>query len=251
MPNTFLKHLISFVQQPIKGLLNLIYPPFCMHCQGEVEVDSRILCSTCIGVMSLINPQERCPLCFTDQYALSQSCCYACSKKRPPLKQVAAAFDYAGPAGTLVKRMKYSDKPYLAKILSSYLIAQLCQMDWPLPDLIVPVPLTTAHWFERGYNQSALLSKHISETLNIPYKEVIKRVTSDYSQAGLNYQQRMMLSEKGFHLKKGMEEFLYDKRILIVDDVMTTGSTFRCCALACLEASPKDIYGIAVCRALK
>ena len=67
---------------------------------------------------------------------------------------IAAAFDYVGPAASLVKKLKYGNQPYLVKGMAGYLVAQFNELQWPFPDAIIPVPLSFSHWLERGYNQS-------------------------------------------------------------------------------------------------
>lgn len=175
--------------------------------------------------------------------------CSVCLRRRPVFDGLAAAFDYAGPAASLIRKLKYSDQPYLAKGCGAYLAAQVLRLEWPIPDAIVPVPLSLSHWFERGYNQSALMAETLSEILKSSVCHALKRKSGDYSQAGLSRQQRVQLDGSTIQLKQGLS--LQDKHILLVDDVTTTGSTLRKCAEALLEASPSSIYGITVCRAVK
>lgn len=162
---------------------------------------------------------------------------------------MAAAFDYVGPAATLVKRMKYSDKSYLAEGLAGYLAGQYLNLNWPLPDVIVPVPIAFTHWIQRGYNQSQLLAQHLARVLDCPVQEALKRKSGDYSQAGLTRKQRMELNGNRILLKK--DQNLQDKCILLIDDVATTGSTLRKCAEVLMEDCPASIYGLTVCRSIK
>lgn len=166
----------------------------------------------------------------------------------PLTNGIAAAFDYEGPPATLVKRLKYGGQIHLAKGAAAYLAAQFLQMNWPFPDYIVPMPMPLLRRFERGYNQSYLLAQALGNILGRPVCNAVKRSSGEYSQAGLNHQQRLQLSADGFRAVKKIK--MYDKRILIVDDVMTTGSSFRCCAEALQELCPESIYALSFCRAL-
>jgi ComF family protein len=163
--------------------------------------------------------------------------------------RVGAAFDYLGPAATLIKKLKYGNQPHLAAGAAAFLVAQLDRLEWPLPHAIVPVPLSLTHWIDRGYNQSQLIAEKMSEFLNVPVLNVLKRYSGDYSQAGLSLSQRRELEGKSFKLKNSFP--IRDKTLLVIDDVMTSGSTLRKCGEALLEGYPGDLYGLAFCRAVK
>jgi competence protein ComFC len=181
-------------------------------------------------------------------YSPETRCCPRCREK-PFLGHFAAAFDYVGPAATLVKKLKYSNQPYLAQGIAAYLVAQFLELHWPMPDLIIPVPLTFTHWINRGYNQSQLLAEEVAKILNRPIQAAIIRESGDFSQAGLSRQQRLALTGESFRLRK--HQNLSDKTLLLIDDVMTTGSTLNKCAEALVEQCPTAIYGLTVCRAIK
>lgn len=231
------------------AFLDLLYPPICLHCSDSLEAGFKIFCPACQSQLSLIDPAGRCPYCFTDDYNMDKKLCPSCFRCKPVLHRTAAAFDYAGPASTLVKRLKYAGQPYLAKGAGAFLAGQFLQLDWTMPDLLVPVPMAFTHWIERGYNQSMLLAESLGNILNVPVKNVLKRRSGDYSQAGLTFKQRMELSGNSFSLFEG--EDLADKTIVLIDDVMTTGSTLRLCAEALIPGCPRNIYGLTLCRAIK
>ena len=112
----------------------------------------------------------------------------------------------------------------------------------------MPVPISFTHWLERGYNQSELLAKEISQFLQKPLLKPLKRTSGDYSQAGMSQKQRLELSSASLSLKK--EIHFYDKSVLLVDDVMTTGSTLKRCAETLMEGCPAEIYALTFCRAV-
>lgn len=231
-----------------RAFVNLVYPPLCLHCKDSVNDDTHILCESCLSLLQLIVPAERCPCCFSARYSCESRHCPECQRTPPQLNAIAAAFDYVGPAATLVRKLKYSEQSYLAKGCGAYLTAQFLQLEWPMPDVIIPVPIALTHLLERGYNQSLLIAKSMSEILNCPVQEALYRGSGDYSQAGLSRKQRMELDGLLFSLKKDQQ--LQDKTVLLIDDVMTTGSTMRKCAEALMEECPAKIYGLAICRAI-
>lgn len=209
-----------------------------------------LLCDECQKLLELLDPKDRCPLCFSEQESQQRKICFRCSKKQTYLDGAAAAFDYAGPAACLVKKMKYSNQPFLAKGLSAYLAAQLIQMEWPLPDLIVPAPTTFTHWIQRGYNQSLLLAEELGSLIERPVADIIYRAIGDYSQAGLSKAQRLSLHSQHFSLKKNRNIALLDKRVLLIDDVMTTGTTLGHCASVLMQESPAKIFALTICKSI-
>lgn len=239
----------TFAQNLAKAFLNLAYPPLCLHCRGNLKENQSIFCDNCLALLELIDPKERCPHCFSIDYCQESRHCPACFHKKLLLTKLAAAFDYVGPAATLIKKMKYSNQPYLAEGAAAYLAAQFLELNWPMPDVIIPVPMAFTHWIDRGYNQSQLLAASLAKILGRPIQEALRRKSGDFSQAGLSRQQRLALDGKLIRLKKGQK--LHDKTILLIDDVTTTGSTLNKCAEALIEDCPSAIYGLTVCRAIK
>lgn len=244
--------MLSRFQLPEKiaqSFLHLIYPPLCLHCSQTLPNGDHPLCQSCLSLMEMIDPTERCPLCFSADFQIERRICPECFRQIQFLDGIGAVFDYVGPAATLIKKMKYGDMPYLKTGLGAYLAAQFFRMEWPMPDIIVPVPMAFTHLLERGYNQSTLLAEGISSLIDRPMLEVLKRKSGDYSQAGLSRKQRMDLNGETILCKKGFD--LQDKIVLLIDDVMTTGSTLRRCAEVLQNEMPKNTYALVLCRALR
>lgn len=240
--------MLSILRTISSSLMNLVYPPLCLHCGGSLQTEAPFLCSDCIALLELIDPKERCPLCFSANFNPEKMLCHECKRNPPVLNGIAAAFDYVGPAASLVKKFKYADQPYLATGCGAYLAMQFLSLDWPLPDVIIPVPIAMTHLMTRGYNQSLLLSQELSLIIERPVVEALVRKSGDYSQAGLSRKQRLKLEGSRIQFKQVPLE---EKTVLLIDDVMTTGSTMRKCAEALMEGYPAGIYGLAFCRAIK
>lgn len=179
---------------------------------------------------------------------MNRRLCAPCSKQPPIIDRIAAAFDYAGPPATLIRKLKYAHRPYLAKGAGAYLAAQFLKLDWPLPDLIIPVPISLSHKFERGFNQCLLLAEAFASIIEKPVADILRRRSGDYSQAGLTREQRTAYDGSSLYLKSGVS--VCDKTILLIDDVMTTGSTVRKCGEVLRQGCPSSIYALVVCKAL-
>lgn len=239
------------VQKWIQSCLSLVFPPLCLHCRESIPPGITIFCDQCASLLQLIQPQKRCPVCFSMDYCPKRSLCHRCIKRKTPfaLTKLAAAFDYLGPAATLIQKLKYGNQPYLAKGAAAFLALQFFELNWPSPDFIIPVPISKIKFLERGYNQSVELATHLSTYLKIPVCEVLFRRSGDFSQAGLSRQHRIALQPEVFRIKKGYS--LEDKTVLLIDDVATTGSTLSCCADVLYTHFPRAVYGLTFCHAVK
>lgn len=237
-------------KQMTDAFVHLAYPPLCLHCRSGVADPSVLFCQPCAELLQLIEPRERCLYCFGDQLRPDTGICLECSKRAPVLHRVGACFDYLGPAGSLVKQLKYGHKPHLAAGGAAFLLAQWAHLDWPVPDVIIPVPMPTLRRLSRGYNQSQLLAEELGKMLNRPVVNILNRTSGDFSQAGLSIAQRQKLSGDTVRVKAGGPS-LADQELLLIDDVLTSGATLRRCAEALSAAGPATIYGLTLCRATK
>lgn len=244
-----MKSLIQILKAGGKSFQDLIYPPLCLHCNETLEKESPIFCCLCQLLLESIDPSLRCPYCFSSEVNKEiQKSCLQCQEKTRYIKRIASVFDYEGPPSTLIKQLKYGGQSYLAKGGGAYLAAQFLALNWPMPDFIVPMPMARLKKLQRGYNQSELLATSLSELINCPLSQALRRQSGDFSQAGLEYSQRLGLKSDSFFLKN--YDHLHDKILLIIDDVMTTGSSLNCCAEALLPCFPKAIYALTLCRTL-
>lgn len=225
--------------------LQLVYPPLCLHCEEWISGKRFLLCPICRELLSLLDADKRCLHCFS---CLEQGYfCQKCREKASPLTRVAAAFDYQGPAATLIHHLKFANAPYLAKEIAAFMMVQFSRLDWPLPDYIIPVPLSFTHFLKRGYNQSQLIAQEIGHLLDRPIVNCLKKSSEFFSQMGQDRLQREKLPEACISWKK--PQLMADKTLLLIDDVMTTGTTLRHSAQQLQEAFPKAIYALTTCLA--
>ncbi len=239
------KFIYDCFRQLGKSLLHFVYPSKCLHCRALLSPEPIVLCHDCSSSLELINPEERCPRCFhflSDEGELCQICI-----KYPSLYAgIASCFEYEGPAGTLIRQLKYYNQSYLAQGMGAFLVAQWERLHWPIPDVIVPVPISFLRWMERKYNQSDLLAQEMSRFLRCPTKNVLRRKSGDYSQAELSLEQRRQLQDDRFSFHHSFS--LKNKVVLVVDDVVTSGHTLHRCAQILKEQEPTALYAITFCK---
>ncbi len=204
-------------------LIDLVFPPRCGHCG---RVDYRF-CANC-----------RCQL---DSLPLQSA-----TSRPDSLDEVRATGAQRGILESAVKSFKYHDATELSEPLAARMVACLYQQKWQI-DAIVPVPLHTGREFERGYNQSNLLSLQVTQATGIPCESAwLRRIRGTTQQAQLAASERRQNVAGAFQASADVA----GQSILLVDDVITTGSTLSACAEALRERKAKMVYGIALSHAL-
>lgn len=216
-----------------------------MHCRLLLDPRPQFLCDPCSQLLEMIDPETRCPTCFNvlDEFSTK---CQECIHYPTPFFRTAAVFDYVGPAATIVKNFKYSNQPYLASGMGAFLFTQFDRLNWTIPDAIVPVPISWMKRLERGYNQSELLAIELGSYLKRPVFNAIKRRAGDFSQATQTFEQRKLLQSKNFYFDQSFS--VENKTLLLIDDVMTTGSTLKRCGNILIENHSKTVYALSFCR---
>jgi ComF family protein len=135
----------------------------------------------------------------------------------------------------------------LGECLSTHLVDLLGELGWGL-DLVVPVPLGMARLKTRGYNQAALLAYPLSLVTGLVHKpKAIMRTKETQTQVGLSLASRRANVQDAFSADN---KVVAGKRVLIIDDVITTGATMHACASALIQAGAKEVYGLALARAV-
>lgn len=186
----------------------------------------------------------RCPVC-RERASSSLGCCQACADE---LFQVVIREDlivlgvYSGRLERAVRAFKFHGTTRLSKLFGEQLAKAVKKSSWQI-DALCPVPLHWTRRLERGYNQSALLGKHIAKQTALPYAPYLRRVKRTQQQAKLGKLERLSNVEDAFVSKpcKGT--------ILLIDDVITSGATTRACVRALLGAGANEVKVAAIARA--
>jgi len=199
------------------------------------------VCAECLESPTPHDAEFRCTCCntpFINAYPLdSAGLCAAC---RAGLRGFDRAFSfgfYEGPLRALIHLFKYSGMKPLARHLGDYL-CRAVEADESF-DLLVPVPL---HWrkrWRRGFNQSELLARAVARRRGTPVLHALRRKKLTASQAGLASASRRRNVAGAFLLRSGAD--IKGKRILLIDDVMTTGATANACAHALKRGGAKSV----------
>ena len=204
------------------------------------------MCRRCIASLEPLEAGFFCVSCrtpFQNEFPLdSEGRCPLC---RTGLRGFDAAYSfgaYQGVLRQLVHLYKYSGIKTLARPLADLLVRAL-PPDQQF-DAIVPVPLHWLRRWKRGFNQSALLAQLLSRRTGIPIRNALRRTASTRTQAGLSNHARRENVARAFRARP-----VEGKRLLLLDDVMTTGSTAAACALALKRAGARRVTLLTLARA--
>lgn len=234
-----------------RSLVDAVLPPQCLACDALVAAPGS-LCAACWQAADFIAPPfcTRCGIPFEFD-AGSGALCGACAAQEPDYDRARAVLRYDDVARRLVIAFKHGDRcegaPAFGRWLAragGELIAQA--------DLIVPVPLHRNRLWRRRYNQSALLAQGLVRALGrgapplVPDLLVRRRATP--SQGGLSADQRRRNVRGAFAVQRGQEARVGGKRILLIDDVMTTGATVAACASALEHAGVAAVDVLTLAR---
>jgi ComF family protein len=174
--------------------------------------------------------------------------CYACSRKTPQFDFARSAVRYEGGVGEALRALKYDSALWVVDDLVSLLDACVrAEYDGVGFDCVVPVPLFPSRRRFRGFNQSALLAKALARRMGIPYQgKCVRRIRPTTTQTGLTASQRAANVSRAF--RSGFFVRQEGRKILLVDDVMTTGATVDACAAALKEGGAASVHVVTVAR---
>lgn len=229
--------------------LEMIFPSQCVCCGKKGPA----LCNDCTKSIKLLNVQK-CPCCeksITDSGKL----CSDCKQTDYPIKRLLVATSYKDPEiPKLVHLFKYRFISELQLGLGEILLKALTKNEIEIPNLIIPVPLHPFRLRWRGFNQSELLANYIGKNLTPGFNieinnEIIKRTRYSAPQMKIKkYSERQKNIFGAFRANPELKNKIQGKKILLVDDICTTGSTLIECAKSLQALNPRSISAIVIAR---
>jgi len=241
-------------------LISLVFPSVCVHCRAPISKDviandqyslamASYLCKKCI-IDFYPGQGIRCPRCGEALTEKKQTpTCHACEKYSNSFDKVRFVGQYQGTYKQLIHLYKFHNKRQLAKPFSVLLEQRLenCLKDFYPIDLIAPVPLHISRLRERGFNQSLLMLWEWQGDQSKIVPELLIRTRPTKSQVGLSREQRLNNLVSAFRHNSDFN--VQGKRILLVDDVYTTGSTVHSCTLPLLKSGADAVNILTLARA--
>jgi ComF family protein len=240
---------LSAVSKAICGLLDLVFPDECRICGESLHQISRIpVCGACLSKPERLTAEFYCVTCrapFLNRAPLdADGRCALCRLGLNGFDQVFSFGAYEGELRKLVHLFKFGGIEPLSGPLGR-LLRKSIPTDEAF-DAVVPMPLHWRRRWQRGFNQSELLAREIARRWNVPVLRAVRRTRPTQPQAGLTSAQRRKNVQGAFAPKRNVT--LKGMRILLVDDVLTTGATASACARALKRAGALQVSLATIAR---
>jgi len=230
-----------------KRLINLIFPARCIACESyNTQAD---LCSPCWSQLTFIT-RPYCNLCslpfaYEDE---ADSICGHCIKQKPQYDQAISILKYDDDSQKLIHKFKYRDQLHILNYLVN-LMSNIGKDIIQEADIIIPVAMYKYKLLKRGYNQAALLAMKIASKNKILYlPQVLIKKKNSPAQAGLKKEERIKNIKNTFELNAKFIKRIQGKKILLIDDVITTGSTIDECCKILSKANPSKILVLTLAK---
>ena len=231
------------------AIQDLLFPPTCLGCTRRLDTHRPpLFCGDCLENLVFIG-SPRCPCCGIPFAVGTDHLCGDCLQQHYAFDRARSLLLYKAPVADIIVQLKFSGQLSGLTTLGHLAAEAACLQELSEPELIVPVPLHTERLRGRGFNQATLIAQACFPQwidrlrVDILYR---RRVTTPQSQ--LSGRERRSNLQRVFAVKEGGE--VQGKRILLVDDVLTTGSTIDECAKVLRRAGAAQIEVFTVARSL-
>ena len=233
----------------VGAIVSLLYPPVCTICGANVRA-GEYLCDQCEAKTArIIAPFcQKCSEPFEGAITGTFTCAN-CAHRAIHFDAAVAAYRSRGIVRQIVHDFKYGRQIYLRHLMARWLYAALDdeRLRGRRFDIIIPVPLHPTRQRERGFNQATLLAELLSAEIPIQSKPALERIRYTTTQTALDRAGRMENLHNAFRLRKNMN--VRGLRVLLIDDVLTTGSTLSECARVLKRAGAISVYAATAARA--
>lgn len=228
----------------LEEAISFVFPRRCPVCDEIIQADTYI-CRECRGKLQYVQ-EPVCKKCGKPLEDERREYCGDCTGKRHFFIQGKAVFEYREGMKVSMYRFKYSNKREYADFYAGE--AARIYGDWIRRhriEAIVPIPMYLWKKRRRGYNQAEVFAVRLGKKLRIPVEQgLVKRIRNTTPQKELNDIQRKENLKKAFKIVPNIVKY---KKILLVDDIYTTGSTMDAVTQVLLEAGVKEVYFICIC----
>ncbi len=222
----------------MRRLLRLLYPPKCVFCGALTESEQFAVCQDCLP--SIPHNKRACEKCGTPlDTVYGDLLCTDCRKKKPAFSRAYVPFIYKDAVRTAILRFKFAGRRAGARTFAAYMLMKMRELEAARPDVITFVPMHFIRLGMRGYNQAALLAQALGKMLGVPVEATLRKIKHTLPQSKRRGRDRLY-APRGVYALRG-DAAVSGKRILLVDDVITTGATLNACTRLLKEAGAKNV----------
>lgn len=228
-------------------LMDIVFPRKCVFC-GEILTNADD--GACLGCSRRVTyvTEPKCARCGKPISDPAREYCTDCERRRDAsLDENAALWVYLEDTKRAMAGFKYggcsSDSGYYAGQIAKYLSSRIAT--WNV-DVIVPIPIHKKRERFRGYNQAELLARDVGGILGIPVENLLKRSEYTVPLKELDPEQRKRALSRAFEVSSDYDRYRHDK-VLLIDDIYTTGATMEACSGLLKGAGSSAVYGVCLC----
>lgn len=237
-------HIKAFLEYSRRTAADLLFPRRCPVCGGVAMPKGRLICPACLKQLSFVS-SPACMKCGKEIGSRDQEYCADCIRRKKSFTRGFALLNYDSRAAVSMAAVKYHNK---REYLDFYARAAALRFEKQFRQagiqVIVPVPVHASRLKTRGVNQAAVLAEKLSAELGIPWEELLIRVKKTDPQKSLGSAERLKNLRGAFEAEQEAGKW---ERVLLVDDIYTTGSTAEICSRALLKTGVKQVFVFAVC----
>ncbi|MDD3181425.1 MAG: ComF family protein [Alphaproteobacteria bacterium] len=236
----------GFVRQGFRASVDFLLPPLCLACEQPVT-QHQTLCADCWKGLHFVG-EPFCTCCGAP-FGLpveAGALCGACLHQRPVFNQARSVLIYDDASRPFILKLKHGDRLHPVSALAKWMVRAGHDL-WGSCDVIVPVPLHRWRLLKRRYNQAALLAQAVGAQVQRPVAvDALVRVRATASQGHMNRAERYKNVEAAFVVAAPSK--VKGKRIVLIDDVLTSGATVESCARILLEAGALMVNVVSLAR---
>lgn len=237
-------HIKAFLEYSRRTAADLLFPRRCPVCGGVAMPKGRLICPACLKQLSFVS-SPACMKCGKEIGSRDQEYCTDCIRRKKSFTRGFALLNYDSRAAVSMAAVKYHNK---REYLDFYARAAALRFEKQFRQagiqVIVAVPVHASRLKTRGFNQAAVLAEKLSAELGIPWEELLIRVKKTDPQKSLGSAERLKNLRGAFEAEQEAGKW---ERVLLVDDIYTTGSTAEICSRALLKTGVKQVFVFAVC----